>query len=569
MDVPTQYLIHVTNRGPETHSQVSGDPGRYNVFMKQPLKDVNKFGMMMYSVPKTLDIVQPNNQQFNLLFTFGNGDVVIVPVVLPQLDYYDMYMSQELDVSGTNAAAGLTEGRTRSKKRLSFDEVLQTTINWSIMQQFEKRPPNTQPPLIYRLCDKLLARIGCIVEFDKSTGCYKFTFGYKGQKNVANPGTITQHYTDDAKDGDGKPVTVGVVAESGAPCHCEGSALIQESDGEYEFVSPTNNHYNEYNVQGINGPFNGYDPVNGDPTGAEYDSLRLVSVAFQGLSERLQLMLGLDSSTIGSSETVALNTVKDRGHIILVNYDAIVLGDSILNKPDRPTGMVEFHCNIPPNLDPPSFLYLQLLVPGTRSKILGQSDERGGWALPTTQNLYMSRYDNLPKLFQYDPLSSRLMPAVTSQATYDHYHANVNANADGIGFNFDPIPRAGASPAGVAHRAYGRNWALTGNDRSRFIMIGGVDAEGRRHTFEAGARKRLRSNFNPDANVPRKTAFGVGRLRQSSCFTTTLIEPNWLFTSTENVTMQTVDVQLMFGDTSETVQTVVGQPVQFTIIASP
>ena len=365
---------------------------------------------------------------------------------------------------------------------------------------------------------------------------------------------------------------VGVEPDSGAPC---ATALVTNppiapSSGQYAFVSPTNNHYRAGSTNGGNGPFNGYDLFNGAQgagavTDDEYNSLRLVSVAFQGLSERLQLMFGLDSPTIGSSETVAVNTVKIRGHMILVNYDAVVVGTTA----DAPTGMVEFHCNLPPNLDPPSFLYLQLLVPGTRSKILGQSDERGGWALPTTQNLYMSRYDNLPRLFQYDPLSSRLMPAVSSQATYDEFHANVNANADGIGFNFDPIPVDGASAAGVAHRAYGKNWALTGNDRSRFIMIGGVDAEGRRHTFEAGARKRLRSNFNPGANVPRKTAFGVGRLRQSSCFTTTLIEPNWLFTSTENVTMQTVDVQLMFGDTSETVQTIVGQPVQFTIIASP
>jgi hypothetical protein len=276
-------------------------------------------------------------------------------------------------------------------------------------------------------------------------------------------------------------------------------------------------------------------------------------------------MLGLSSSSLSSGiqQMNGVNMTKSRGRMILVNYNAGALGAAL-----GPVGMVEFPCDLPPNLDAPSFLYLQLLVPGTRSKILGQSDERGGWALPTTQNLYMSKYDNLPKLYEYDPTSSRLMPAVTSQANYNLLFANTAPNADGIGFNFDPIPIQGA--AGVNNRAVNENWSLTSaTNRSRFIRIGGTNADGTRNSYEAGAMKRLRSNYTPGANVPRSSAFGVGRFRQSSCFTTTLIEPNWLYTSVENATMQTVDVQLMFGDTSETVETQTGQPVQFTIIASP
>ena len=565
MNVPQQYLIHIANRGPETFAQVSGDPGKFKCFMKQPLKDINKFGLMMYSIPKTLDILQRTNQQFNLVFEFESGQEVIVPVTIPRLDYYDMYISQEEDKSGTNGANGLDDGQYRSKKRLSFDEVLQTSINWAIMEQFDQPlGVGFAPPLGRRLCDDIMSRIGCIVQFVKSTGCFKFLFGYKGMRGLAVApapiaGTIGQAYN------------AGVLANSGAPCPtvvwaAGGAPLdiaIAGSNGTYEFVSPDNHYYRAAAADGNGGVANGYDPVTaytalpGNNLADAYPQIHLTGVRFSNVPQRLQYMLGLDSSHSGSNiqQVNGMNMTITRGRMILVNYSANTGGGI-------PTGLIEFPCPLPPNLDPPSFLYLQLLVPGTRSKILGQSDERGGWALPTTQNMYMSKYDNLPKLFKYDPTSSRLMPAVTSQATYDQFFANTAPNADGIGFNFDPIPVQGGA------RVTNANWSLTpNNDRSRFIRIGGTSANGDRNSIEAGARKRLRSNYPADAS--KSPAFGVGLWRQSSCFTTTLIEPNWLYTSVENVTMQTVDAQLMFGDTSETVETQTGQPVQFTIIASP
>ena len=48
-----------------------------------------------------------------------------------------------------------------------------------------------------------------------------------------------------------------------------------------------------------------------------------------------------------------------------------------------------------------------------------------------------------------------------------------------------------------------------------------------------------------------------------------MIQPNFIYTSTENATMQTFDVRLMWGDTSETVESISPNPVQFSIIASP
>ncbi len=83
----------------------------------------------------------------------------------------------------------------------------------------------------------------------------------------------------------------------------------------------------------------------------------------------------------------------------------------------------------------------------------------------------------------------------------------------------------------------------------------------------APGRKYPRARFDQEEAAPTKS-FGIGAYRQSSVFTTSMIEPNWIYTSTENATLQTFDVKLMWGDTSEPVDAVTAQPVQFTVIAS-
>ena len=88
-----------------------------------------------------------------------------------------------------------------------------------------------------------------------------------------------------------------------------------------------------------------------------------------------------------------------------------------------------------------------------------------------------------------------------------------------------------------------------------------------RNIGEPVSRRLLRNAYRGEYTP--STSLGFGLVRQPAVFTTTLIEPNWVYTSTENATMQTFDVQLLYGDTSEKVENAAGHPVQFTIIASP
>ena len=55
---------------------------------------------------------------------------------------------------------------------------------------------------------------------------------------------------------------------------------------------------------------------------------------------------------------------------------------------------------------------------------------------------------------------------------------------------------------------------------------------------------------------------------ESPTFTVSMIDPNWIYTNVPNSTLQTIDVQLMWGDTSENVTDIGPYPVQFTVIAS-
>jgi hypothetical protein len=237
--------------------------------------------------------------------------------------------------------------------------------------------------------------------------------------------------------------------------------------------------------------------------------------------------------------------------------------------------------SIPPNLDPPSLLYLQLQVPGTKTRVLGQKDERGGWAIPTPPNGYLSKYQNLERAHKYGVNHCRYMPIVQSQvgggwlATSRLYYSNLGNDAaggaapapnsaDGVGYNFDPIPIGangnvggttnivGGAAVNVLHiDNYNGNHAVRG---SRLIR------------FKNAEHKRPRC----DTDVTRGThGLGIGRRRDPAVFTSSMILPNWVFTSTVENTIQTFDIQLLWGDTCDAVTDIVGQPVQFSIIASP
>ena len=81
MDNPGQHLIHLTSRGPSVYNSFGvGGVGEFKVMAKQPLKDINKFGMLHYSVPKMCDHVV--NETFELFIKFADGNEIVVPVLV-------------------------------------------------------------------------------------------------------------------------------------------------------------------------------------------------------------------------------------------------------------------------------------------------------------------------------------------------------------------------------------------------------------------------------------------------------------------------------------------------------
>ena len=114
-----------------------------------------------------------------------------------------------------------------------------------------------------------------------------------------------------------------------------------------------------------------------------------------------------------------------------------------------------------------------------------------------------------------------------------------------------------------------RNWSLAA---SKMIFFGklkkGANVAATSMVHEAPTRAFPRGDGRNHAQWGQP-GLGLGMFRQSSVFTVSLIEPNWLFTSMENATVQTLDVQMLFGDTSEPMDSVAGQPAQFSIIVSP
>ena len=206
-------------------------------------------------------------------------------------------------------------------------------------------------------------------------------------------------------------------------------------------------------------------------------------------------------------------------------------------------------------------MYLQMTVPGTRSKILGMEDERGGWAVPTPPNEYLSKFVNFPRNHaEYHDKNIRSMPIVTSAVTYNNNFANIiGPPRHGIGFNYDPIP-IGAGGAGVGGV----------NPMDNYNLIGPANLSGIvKFGFEDNQQPMPRFPYASDIQGVQNAGFGEGPFKRSAVFTVSLIEPNFIFTNMENATLQTFDVRLMWGDTSETVKGIAGNPVQFSIVASP
>ena len=165
MDNPGQHLIHITNRGPGVFGPA--DVGEFKLSMKQPLKDINKFGMLHYSVPKTIDHCL--DEEFVLRLKFGGQKTIDVPVKLPNLDYYNVRSSSINDIGYGNFERTFV----RPSDKIQLDEILQSTINWSIMKHYD----TLRARATMNVPGMLLARIGCVVDRNQETGCYQFMFG--------------------------------------------------------------------------------------------------------------------------------------------------------------------------------------------------------------------------------------------------------------------------------------------------------------------------------------------------------------------------------------------------------
>ena len=568
MDNPNQHLIHLTSRGPKVFGQ-DGAVGKFKCVTSQPIKDVNKFGMLHYSIPKALDTVTDYNNRFTLRLRFHKADargrsVIDVPVTLPQLDYYNMLVSSggydKTRVDGpqrtfVDKAFNANYQQQRNKGRLHFDEVLQVSINWALMNEFDYYDGGGANPE-GTVAQQMLARISCICNFDEEKGIYQFHIGYRGHNDLENNDDPTT-----------RGYKSGVKKNTGCPWPCQASEdvaddPIEESQtGAYTFRSP------EGTFRANNDPC--FDAVNNAYDDDLIDQSLLTGFEFRNVPLRLQLMMGLGGADVGSNYSEPPDTVRTRGRIRLVNYT----GED--DNGPYSSGLYTLDATIAPNLDPPSMLYLQLTVPGTRSKILGQSDERGGWAIPTPSNAFISQRDSMPHGPEYNKLDQmRYMPYVSAADTqaefltrlYAHYANNAGAALaparkircfDGLGYNYDPIPLHGTTvPAAPAVRvAPVDDYDL---DNCTFIKFH------RKATFV----RRMRAGARNTKGGPQSAGFGAGADRVSPVFTTSMIEPNYIYTQTTDSTIQTFDVQLLWGDTSEPVHNYTGQPVQFSIIAS-
>ena len=166
MDNPGQFLIHVTNRGPAVFSSQKGAVGEFKVMAKQPLKDINKFGLLHYSIPKMCDNIR--DETFDFQIQYENGDMIEIPMRMPNLDYYNTLVSQLYDQSGPNN----NYTAHRIKDQLAFDEILQSTINWAILDHYDMihRTSNMTVAAARRRQvtwgELLLNRVSVIVQFN-------------------------------------------------------------------------------------------------------------------------------------------------------------------------------------------------------------------------------------------------------------------------------------------------------------------------------------------------------------------------------------------------------------------
>jgi hypothetical protein len=241
---------------------------------------------------------------------------------------------------------------------------------------------------------------------------------------------------------------------------------------------------------------------------------------------------------------------------------------------------------------PPSFLFLNLLTQGTKTKVLGHAAERGGWSVPCGANEFRSNYDNFPWRdmttggpglgadpdYAIDQARNMPMlmntedgvvsaawakgPAAGGGGVYydadEHVHFDqVCRNAEAVAITFDP-------GAGNVNALVEDDFSLVPN----IAMNGGADPLTQ---YRLGSRMihygDVKEMICKAAPGPRKK-FGNGNIYDSPTFTVSMITPMWIYTEVPNSTVQTLDVQISWGDTGRNVYDVVAEPCQISLVAS-
>jgi len=595
MDNPQQTLLHLTSRGGKVRTQQTGAVGRFINQVGQPINNINKFGLLHYSIPKTLDFLDEGNRTFGIRVTYrqtlagGKNVTLDIPVTLPLMDYYNMKVD------------------TMSTQGVCLTEVLQTSINWAIQKEWTKNSEhntgNVGPSPIRG--PTVSNRIGCIVRMtdDKKL---QFLFGYRGERNVVmNTGRLQAiRWTGAIHANSGSPVPVQ--AEGANPDEDE-PAILAQNNCDYRWIDTAGVAWN-------------MAPFPGEGANVQHGILaefQLHKVMFYNLSPRLQLLFGADSKALESPTqwlrdkwvnyaTGATGNdyshYEERGRIILVNYLCAV-DQQVPGIPTR-TGLIDFTMPIQPNMYPPSFMFLQLTAQGTKTKVLGHNAERGGWSVPCAANQFKSKYDNFPGFdkgyttFVYNEKQARNIPAMmnrqqgayaVSGAYYYEYQTKQENNPlwPGAGQpnpnnypeflfpddgnlpqseRFDQIPYDPASV--VVGEIYPelRNYSLVIN-----TDFAGEAAGDNNHKF--GSRMIHYGDIATQTCLAHKNPredkqFGMQQVVEAPTFTVSMIDPNWIYTDVPNSTLQSLNCLLMWGDTSENVEDTCANPVQFSMIAS-
>jgi len=553
-----------------------------------PLTNINKFGLMHYSIPKTLDMVDATNNTFILRIHYKTEEVQDVRVYLPVMDYYTMRVETD-ERGGEYCRPGETY----------LTEVLQTAINWAIQKHGVSAQITSGPGHVNR--------VGCVVKLG-AEGRLEFYFGYRGNVHTVTQEDIDKNLYDKdfldqeiVKKNSGNPMPfTSELQKQDFPAHPAVQGVA--NDNTYSWIDP----------EGV--------PVTttfdrGQLTETFFRStFQLTAVEFINMPLRMQMILGADGDSAGGNDLPTENQVNPstggkmehrvrtvrRGRVCLVNYEnRPLLGlDPLLIY----TNIVRMTMPKKPNIHAPSMIFMDLTTQGTKTKVLGHTAERGGWAVPCDASEFYSSYKSYPWLFgntdidqcKYDVLQVRNMPCLINA------EVPVLANEAALGRKADQANNVPAIPpiyyAGTAEnpackfdqvarhpqdvvftdandgdREYlnENNYSLVrqpdnaGNANpdknykfgSRFVTYGSITGRFPRAPYVADARQKFGPRHQMEAGV-------------TPAFTVSMITPQWIFTDVPNSTVQTLDVQLMWGDTSENIYADTAVPTQLSLIAS-